>query len=163
MKPARASFAERQWLKNLGGLAMTTAADLLRQKSPVTFTVDPESPVLEAVRQMADHSIGALLVMKGDQLVGIVSERDYARKVALMRRSSSETPVWQIMATPVITVTPGQTVRDCMELMTENRVRHLPVVEAGQVLGVLSIGDCVRYIVEEQQRTIEHLQSYIHG
>jgi CBS domain-containing protein len=142
---------------------MTTAADLLRQKSPATYTIESEAPVLEAVRLMADHAIGALLVMNGDQLAGIISERDYARKVALLGRSSSETPVWQIMASPVITVTPDQTVRDCMELMTNNRVRHLPVVEEGRVLGVLSIGDCVRYIVEEQQRTIEHLQSYIHG
>jgi len=143
---------------------MVTAADLLRQKNnPAIYAIGPEEPVLEAVRLMADHAIGALLVMAGGRLHGIVSERDYARKVVLLGRSSSETPVGQIMSAPVITVEPSQSVPQCMRLMTDQRVRHLPVVEGERVLGVISIGDVVRSVLEEQQRTIEHLQHYIHG
>jgi CBS domain-containing protein len=143
---------------------MVTAAELLRQKkSPAIYAVEPEAPVLEAVRLMAEHSIGALLVMTGGKLDGIVSERDYARKVVLLGRSSSETPVWQIMSTPVITIEPSQSVQQCMRLMTERRVRHLPVVQDGRVFGVVSIGDVVRSVLEEQQRTIEQLEHYIHG
>jgi CBS domain-containing protein len=142
---------------------MVTAVALLRQKSPAIHIIDPEAPVLEAVRLMAEHAIGALLVMNGDKLAGIVSERDYARKVVLLGRSSSETPVWQIMTAPVHTVEPDQTVQQCMQLMTDRRVRHLPVVQGERVLGVLSIGDLVRSVLEEQQRTIEQLEHYIHG
>jgi CBS domain-containing protein len=143
---------------------MVTAVDLLKQKkSPAIHAIEPESPVLEAVRLMAEHSIGALLVMNGTTLAGIVSERDYARKVVLLGRSSSETPVWQIMSAPVHTVAPDASVQQCMQIMTERRVRHLPVAQAGRVLGVLSIGDLVRAVLEEQQRTIEELEHYIHG
>ena len=142
---------------------MVTAADLLQQKSPAIHSIEPEAPVLEAVQLMAEHGIGALLVMNGDKLTGIVSERDYARKVILLGRSSSETPVWQIMSAPVFTVEPAQSVQQCMRLMTDRRVRHLPVVHADRVLGVLSIGDLVRSVLEEQKRTIEQLESYIHG
>jgi CBS domain-containing protein len=142
---------------------MVTVSELLRQKSPVIYSVEPETPVLEAVRLMAEHSIGALLVMNGTVLAGIVSERDYARKVVLLGRSSSETPVWQIMSSPVHTVEPGYTAQQCMQLMTERRVRHLPVVQGERVLGVLSIGDLVRSVLEEQQRTIKELEQYIHG
>jgi len=142
---------------------MVNAADVLRQKSPAIHAIEPEAPVLEAVRLMAEHGVGALLVMNGARLTGIVSERDYARKVVLLGRSSSETPVWQIMTSPVFTVEPAQTVQQCMRLMTDRRVRHLPVVQGERVLGVLSIGDLVRSVLEEQQRTIEQLEHYIHG
>jgi len=142
---------------------MATVRQLLGAKGNAIFSVGPEDPVLEAIRQMADRRVGALLVMKGSELVGIVSERDYARKVILMGRSSSATPVWQIMSSPVHTVTPDQTVDECMRLMTERRVRHLPVVENGQVVGVISIGDLVKAVIEDQQHTIEQLESYIHS
>jgi CBS domain-containing protein len=135
---------------------------LIESKARTLYSVDPEDPVLEAIRQMADHHVGALLVMKGTELQGIISERDYARKVILHGRSSAETPVWQIMSSPVITVSPSQTVQDCMKLMTERRVRHLPVVEGSEVVGMISIGDLVKAVIEEQQQTIEQLESYIH-
>jgi CBS domain-containing protein len=141
---------------------MTLVKQLIDRKGRTLYSVDPEDPVLEAIRQMADHHVGALLVMKGTQLQGIISERDYARKVILHGRSSAETPVWQIMSAPVITVSPAQTVQDCMHLMTERRVRHLPVVDAGGVVGMVSIGDLVKAVIEEQQQTIEQLESYIH-
>jgi CBS domain-containing protein len=142
---------------------MATVAQLLRRKPPAIFSIEPEDPVLEAIRQMAEHGVGALLVMKGGELAGIVSERDYARKVILMGRSSSETPVWQIMSSPVLTVEPGMSAQHCMQLMTDKRCRHLPVVDDGNVVGMLSIGDLVRAVLEEQQRTIEDLEHYIHS
>ena len=140
---------------------MVTAGQLLDRKPRALYTIETEDPVLEAIQLMAQHSVGALLVMKGARLEGIVSERDYARKVILMGRNSAETPVWQIMSSPVLTVTPVQSVDHCMQLMTQKRVRHLPVVEGERVLGMLSIGDLVRAVLEEQQRTIEDLEQYI--
>jgi CBS domain-containing protein len=139
---------------------MSSVRQLIKGKAAI-FAVEPEDPVLEAIQAMAEHSIGALLVMKGSELVGIVSERDYARKVILLGRSSSETPVWQIMSAPVLTVSPDDSTQHCMQLMTDKRVRHLPVVEGGRVVGMLSIGDLVRAVLEEQQRTIKDLESYI--
>jgi CBS domain-containing protein len=141
---------------------MTTVRQLIDRKGRTVFSVDPEDPVLEAIRMMADHHVGALIVMKGDKLQGVISERDYARKVILHGRSSAETPVWQIMSSPAITVSPEQTVQDCMQLMTERRIRHLPVVEAGKVAAMISIGDLVKAVIEDQQQTIEQLESYIH-
>ncbi len=141
---------------------MTMVRQLIERKGRTLYSVEPEDPVLEAIRQMADHHVGALLVMKGVELQGIISERDYARKVILHGRSSAETPVWQIMSSPVITVAPEQTGQDCMHLMTERRVRHLPVVEGSRVVGMISIGDLVKAVIEEQQQTIEQLESYIH-
>ncbi len=126
------------------------------------YSIEPEDPVLEAIRLMAERHVGALLVMKAGELVGIVSERDYARKVILKGRSSADTPVWQIMSSPVLTVSPHESVQECMELMTAHRVRHLPVVESGRVMGVISIGDLVKAVIEEQKQTIEQLESYIH-
>jgi CBS domain-containing protein len=140
---------------------MTVVAQLLKQKRDVIYNVDPEAPVLEAIRLMAEHGVGALLVMQGQQLVGVVSERDYARKVILKGRSSSETSVREIMSSPVLTVRPDQSVRECMQIMTDKRVRHLPVLEGERVVGVLSIGDLVRAVLEEQQKTIEELEHYI--
>jgi len=141
---------------------MATAAQLLKRKPQVLYSIDPESPVLEAIQLMAEHSIGALLVLKDGRPVGVISERDYARKVILKGRNSSATPVSQIMSSPVLTVRPEQSVRECMQIMTDRRVRHLPVVQGEHVLGVLSIGDLVRAVLEEQQQTIEQLQQYIH-
>lgn len=142
---------------------MTTVRHLLDQKGRALFTIEPEDPVLEAIRLMADRHVGALLVMRGTELAGILSERDYARKVVLLGRSSAETPVWQIMSSPVVTVPLDASVQDCMRLMTERRIRHLPVVEDGHVLGMISIGDLVKAVIEEQQQTIEQLESYIHS
>ncbi|EQD32979.1 signal transduction protein with CBS domain protein, partial [mine drainage metagenome] len=132
-------------------------------KKSALFTIGPDAPVLEAVRSMAEHGVGALLVMRGDALAGIISERDYARKVVLLGRASADTPIAQIMSSPVVTVSPDTNVQRCMVLMTERRIRHLPVVENGRVIGVVSIGDLVKSVIQEQQRTIEELESYIHG
>jgi CBS domain-containing protein len=142
---------------------METAAQLLQQKGGGIYSVDPDAPVLDAIRLMADHSVGALLVMKNQRLVGVVSERDYARKVILRGLTSSDTPVREIMSAPVLTIDPGRTVRECMKVMTDNRIRHLPVVDAERVVGVLSIGDLVRSVLEEQQQTIAELERYIHS
>jgi CBS domain-containing protein len=142
---------------------MITVRHLLDRKDRALFSVAPEDPVLEAIRMMADRHVGALLVMRGTELAGIVSERDYARKVVLLGRSSAETPVSQIMSSPVITVSLDNSVHDCMRLMTERRIRHLPVIDGGRVAGMISIGDLVKAVIEEQQQTIEQLESYIHS
>lgn len=140
---------------------MTTASDVLAGKPQALYAIEPDDPVLEAIQLMAQHGVGALLVMRGAELAGIVSERDYARKVILMGRSSSDTPVWQIMSSPVLTVKPSDSVEHCMELMTQRRVRHLPVVADGRVQGMLSIGDLVRAVLEMQRRQISDLEQYI--
>ena len=142
---------------------MTNVRHLLDRKGRALFAIEPEDPVLEAIRLMADHHVGALLVMRGTELAGIVSERDYARKVVLLGRSSAETPVWQIMTSPVVTVSLDSSIQDCMRLMTERRIRHLPVVEQGRVIAMISIGDLVKAVIEEQQQTIEQLETYIHS
>jgi len=134
---------------------------LLDQKPRAIYSVGPEEPVLTAIKKMAEHHVGALLVMSGEKLVGIVSERDYARKVVLLGRSSTETRVDAIMTARVVTVTAKQDAHDCMRLMTDMRIRHLPVVAGERVIGVLSIGDLVRAVIEEQERTIADLESYI--
>jgi CBS domain-containing protein len=140
---------------------MLSVQQLLDQKPKGIYSIGPDEPVLAAIRKMAEHHIGALLVMSGDQLVGIVSERDYARKVVLLGRSSTETKVDSIMSAKVITVQPRQDAHDCMRLMTDKRIRHLPVVQGDRVVGVLSIGDLVRAVIEEQERTIADLETYI--
>ncbi len=142
---------------------MTTVHHLLERKDRNIFRIGLDDPVLEAIRSMAEHHVGALLVMRGQELVGIVSERDYARKVILMGRSSSETPVGQIMSTPVTTVGLDTTVEECMRLMTERRIRHLPVMERDRVVGVVSIGDLVKAVIEDQQQAIAQLENYIHS
>jgi CBS domain-containing protein len=142
---------------------MTTARQLLDRKGRAIFSVEPKVPVLEAIRAMAAHHVGALLVMQGETLAGIVSERDYARKVILLGRSSADTPVQDIMSSPVITVSPDTSVQTCMQIMTDKRVRHLPVIDGGRVIGMVSIGDLVKAVIAEQQQHIEQLESYIHS
>lgn len=136
---------------------------LLAKKSKAIWSIGPDEPVLQAIQVMSEKSIGALPVMQDEQLLGILSERDYARKVILLGRSSADTPVSQIMTSAVITVTPQDTVHDCMEIMTNKRIRHLPVVDKGKVIGIISIGDLVKAVIEEQQETIVQLERYIAG
>ena len=136
---------------------MRLVKHLLEDKGGAIHAIEPDKPVLDAIRLMAEKYIGALLVMKGSQLLGIVSERDYARKVILKGRSSAETPVREIMSASVLTVAPGDSVNHCMKLMTDRRVRHLPVVDAGRVLGVVSIGDLVKAVIEDQAQELEHM------
>ena len=140
---------------------MVQVKQLLGRKGHAVWSVDADEPVLEAIQMMADKHVGALPVTRGGELVGVVSERDYARKVILLGRSSAETPVWQIMSSPVVTVTPEDGVRQCMQIMTEKRIRHLPVLDGDAVLGVVSIGDLVRAVIEEQRLELDHLQRYI--
>ena len=140
---------------------MRLVKHLLEDKGGAIYAIEPDKPVLDAIRMMADKYIGALLVMKGSQLLGIVSERDYARKVILKGRSSADTPVREIMSASVLTVAPGDSVNHCMKLMTDRRVRHLPVVDDGRVLGVVSIGDLVKAVIEDQAQELEHMQRYI--
>jgi CBS domain-containing protein len=136
---------------------------LLERKGKDVWSIDAAVPVLEAIRIMADKHIGALPVTRNGELVGVVSERDYARKVVLLGRSSADTAVEQIMSSPVVTISPNEDVRQCMELMTERRIRHLPVVDAGRMVGVISIGDLVRAVIEDQEQTIEQLERFIAG
>lgn len=140
---------------------MRQVKHLLDRKGSDIFAIAPEAPVLEAIKHMAERSVGALLVMRGEQLVGIVSERDYARKIILQGRSSAQTPVSEVMSSPVLTVTPDTDVFDCMRLCTDSRVRHLPVVEGHRVIGVISIGDLVKAVIDAQAEQIDQLQRYI--
>ncbi len=143
---------------------MKGITQILRGKpSKVVHAIGPNDTVYDAVKKMAEHGIGALLVMEGEQIVGIVTERDYARKIALAGRSSRQTPVSVIMTTQVLCVGPLQTTEECMAIMTENRVRHLPVMENGKLIGLVSIGDLVKDIISEQQFIIEQLEHYIAG
>ncbi len=142
---------------------MKTAGQLLQGKPRGLCTIGPDARVLDALKLMAEKNIGALLVVVNDKLVGIISERDYARKVVLHGKSSHDTPVREIMSGSVICVQPGNTVEECMALMTDKRVRHLPVIENEKLLGVLSIGDLVKETISEQQLTIKQLESYIHS
>ena len=142
---------------------MINVRQLLDRKGRQVFSIAPTAAVLDAIRMLAEHHVGALLVMQGDALSGIVSERDYARKVILMGRSSADTPVRDIMSAPVITVQPETPVEQCMKIMTDHRVRHLPVIDGGAVVGMVSIGDLVKVVIAEQQQHIEQLESYIHS
>ncbi|MGA9341998.1 MAG: CBS domain-containing protein [Rhodanobacteraceae bacterium] len=136
---------------------------LLQEKGSAIHTIEPDKPVLEAIKKMAELGIGSLLVMRDDELVGIVSERDYARKVILKGRSSAQTPVSEIMVASVITIGQSDTVETCMRLCTDQRVRYLPVVEDGAVVGLLSLGDLIKAVISEQTEQIEQLQRYIAG
>jgi len=140
---------------------MRTVKQLLEKKPAAIHAVSTQTPVLDAIRLMARERIGAVLVMDGAHLAGIMSERDYARKIVLEGRSSHDTEVQAIMSKNVITVSPTQNVADCMEIVSEHRIRHLPVIEAGQVIGMVSIGDLVAAVIAEQRAELEHLQRYI--
>jgi CBS domain-containing protein len=143
---------------------MTTVARIIASKPEQTVqAIEPDAPVLEAIKKMAQHGIGALLVLQGEKIVGIVSERDYARKVVLMGRSSETTPVRDIMTADVMYVSPEESNTHCMALMTENRLRHLPVLDKGKLVGLISIGDLVKDIISEQQFVIDQLEHYIRG
>ena len=142
---------------------MHTVNQLLREKGGQTYSVGPQESVLRAIEIMAEHHIGALLVMQQGELRGVISERDYARKVILKNRSSHDTAVADIMTSPAVTVSSDATVQQCMELMTEGRFRHLPVVDGGRVVGVLSIGDLVKAVIADQSEKIEQLERYIAG
>ena len=142
---------------------MRNVRQLLEAKSPEVFSIGPDVPVINAVRLMAEKRIGALLVMEGGRLVGILSERDYARKVVLQGHSSADIPVRSIMTSDVITVGPGDTADHCMQLVTNRRVRHLPVLQGDELIGVVSIGDLVKAVIEDQQVEIDQLQGYIVG
>lgn len=136
-------------------------SDILKGKTSNIYSVTGQVSVYEAIKVMGEKNIGALLVMEGEKLSGILSERDYARKVVLKGKSSRETPVKDIMTENVLTVTPNDTIEKCMSIMTDKHIRHLPVVENEKVLGMVSIGDVVNGIIESQKETIAHLQSYI--
>ena len=143
---------------------MTAVADILKSKGhAVVHAIEPDDSVFQALQRMADKGIGALLVMQGDEVVGIVTERDYARKVALNGRSSALTLVRDVMTTSVMFVKPSQTSEECMALMTDNRLRHLPVMEGNRLVGLISIGDLVKDIISEQKFVINQLAQYISG
>jgi len=143
---------------------MTTVAQILKSKPDQRVaTIKPDSMVLEAVKLMAERNVGGLVVLAGEEIVGMITERDYARKVALMARSSRDTPVRDIMTAPVMTVRPDQTSEECMALMTQNRLRHLPAVDGGRIVGVISIGDLVKDIISEQKEIIQQLEHYVAG
>lgn len=141
---------------------MKTISQLLQAKGREIHSIAPDTRVFDALKLMADKNVGALVVIESGRLAGIFSERDYARKVILLGKSSHDIPVREIMTGKVITVHPGQTVEECMALMTEKRIRHLPVTEGERLVGVLSIGDLVKEVIAEQEQTIKQLESYIH-
>jgi len=140
-----------------------TISEILNHKGATVWSISPELMVFDAIQMMADKNVGALLVIDQGKLVGILSERDYTRKVALKGKSSKQTPVKEILSEQLIHVSPAHTVEDCMRLMTEHRVRHLPVLDGDKIVGVVSIGDLVNWIITAQTTTIHQLQTYITG
>ena len=142
---------------------MSTVRQLLRTKRTEIWTIGPRASVFEALQMMADKDVGALLVMDEGRLEGIFSERDYARKVALQGRTSRDTTVGELMTQTLYYVTPEQTVEECLALMTERHIRHLPVLDHAKLVGLVSIGDAVKYVIDDQELTIRHLENYITG
>ena len=140
-----------------------TVDALLRDKSPTVWSINSDATVFEAIRSMAEKNIGALPVLRDDALIGVISERDYTRKVILKGKSSKNTAVEDIMTRELITVSPEDTITDCVRLMTTRRVRHLPVLSDGKMLGILSIGDLVKWIISQQEATIDQLTKYVFG
>lgn len=142
---------------------MITVRDLLKQKGDQVFSISPDSTVFQALQIMAEKDIGALLVMESDQVLGIFSERDYARKIVLKGRTSKESTVGEMMADKVFFIKPDKTINDCMALMTEKKIRHLPVLENHRLVGLISIGDVVNHVIRSQKTTIADLENYIIG
>jgi len=142
---------------------MKSVAQLLKTKGGEVYSISPHASVFDGIKLLAEKGIGAVLVTEGEKLVGVFSERDYARKVILQGKSSKETPIRNIMTANVLWVSPRQTNEECMALMTAKRIRHLPVLDDGKIVGILSIGDLVKDIISEQQFTIQQLENYIHG
>ena len=142
---------------------MSTVQQLLNTKPDQVYSVQPETSVLEALQLMMEHNISSLLVKKDHVLAGIFTERDYARKIVLHGKSSSNTRIEEVMTSDMVTVTPQHTIENCMKMMTDQRIRHLPVLVGDEVKGIVSIGDVVKFIIEDQKQTIDALQSYIHG
>lgn len=140
-----------------------TISEILKNKPAVIWSISPDATVFEAIQIMADKNVGALLAMAEGKLHGVITERDYTRKVALKGKSSRETKVQEIVSTPLVSATPAHTVEECMRLMTTHRVRHLPVLEREAVIGIVSIGDLVNWIISAQSMTITQLESYISG
>lgn len=143
--------------------ATTTIGSILEQKGRTVHSVAPEASVYEALKLMAEVNVGALPVLESDKLIGIVSERDYARKIVLVGRTSPDTPVRDIMSTSVVCTSPERTVKDCMAIMTKRGIRHLPVLDHKRVVGIVSIGDLVKTIIKDQEYVIEQLEHYIQG
>jgi CBS domain-containing protein len=142
---------------------MATIRQLLDQKGGKVCSIDPDASVFDAVAKMSENDIGSVIVLDGKALIGIITERHYARNVVLKGKSSSTTPIWEIMDRRVITVRPEQSVEECMAIMTERRVRHLPVMEGEKIVGIVSIGDLVKSIIGDQKFRIDQLEHYIHG
>ena len=142
---------------------MATVQQILDEKGHTILSVDPESSVFDAIQEMTNNDVGALLVVENNRLLGLFSERDYTRNVILQGKSSPKTPVRDIMTSPVMTARPQQTVSECMAVMTEKRVRHLPVLDDGNLIGIISIGDLVKSIIADQQFTIEQLERYVYS
>ncbi len=137
--------------------------DILRKKGNEVISISPAATVLDALKLMAQHNVGGVLVLDGERLAGIFTERDYARKIVLKGKTSADSKISEVMVTELVTVTPDDDTTRCMRLMTDKSIRHLPVLEAGKLVGLVSIGDIVKAVIEEQQSTIEHLEKYITG
>lgn len=142
---------------------MATVRQMLSDKGTEVYTIAPDATVLDALRVMGEQDVGALVIVENDEITGIFSERDYARKIALQGKSSRTTPVWAVMTDDVICVSPELAADKCMMIMSEKRIRHLPVIEDGRLAGIISIGDVVKNIISEQQVMIRHLEDYIHS
>ncbi len=142
---------------------MRNVRDILREKGDTVYSISPDDTVYNALKLMAGKNVGALLVFEADQLAGLISERDYARKIVLKDKFSKETKVSEIMTADVVTVTPDMDLEECMELITNRRLRHLPVIEEGRVVGIISIGDIVKGIIDHKEYVIEQLENYIRG